>query len=266
MTKMNERCQNPVISIVTPSYNQGAYLEQTIQSVIGQDYEALEYQVVDGGSTDDTPAILARYQGHPRVRRIVSEPDDGQTDALIKGFDHCRGQVLGWLNSDDLLEAGALSRVARVFREDPSADVVVGRLRFINPEGREIRIAPRQEMDARDWLRTTMAIGQQCTFFSSAAYRRVGGLDRSIHHVMDYDLFMRMALAGCRFVYIPDVLASFRFHDVSKTIGTPWKLWREELTVFRRHGGRPFSPFYYWKAREIVGFFVRQVILRRRRY
>ena len=256
----------PDISIVTPSFNQGAYIEKTIRSVIDQDYEHLDYVIMDGASTDGTCDILKIFQWHPRVRHIVSEPDRGQTDALIKGFALSRGEILGWLNSDDLLEPGALKVVARTFLMFPDADVVVGMLRFNDPDGREIRVAPRKEMTVNDWRTTTMAIGQQCTFFRASVFQRLGGLNPSIHHVMDYDLFMRMAVAGYKFVYIPDLLASFRFHPDSKTIGTPWKLWREEFKVFRRHGGRLFSSFYYWKLREIVAFFIRQKLLRRRRY
>ncbi len=256
----------PLISIVTPSYNQGVYIEQTVRSVIDQAGENLEYVVVDGGSTDHTKDVLARLEGHPRVSRIISEPDRGQTDALIKGFAACTGDVFGWLNSDDLLTPGALETVCAAFREHPDADVVCGRIRFINSRGEDLGLAPRTPMRAHDWLRTTMAISQQCTFFRAAAYRRVGGLDPTIHHVMDYDLFMRLALQGCAFHYIPETLALFRLHDTSKTIGTPWKLWREELRVFRRHGGHPFSPFYYWKAREVLSFFIKRKLLKLRRY
>lgn len=257
---------NPTVSVVTPSYNQGRFVERTIRSVIEQDVQALEYVIVDGASSDETREILCRYAGHPRIAKIVCEPDRGQTDALVKGFDCCHGAILGWLNSDDLLEAGALTSVCAAFAAHPEADVVVGRLRFVNSRGEDLGLAPRKEMTPRDWRHTTMAIGQQCTFFKATAFRRVGGLDPSIHHVMDYDLFMRLALAGCVFHYIPDVLASFRLHDASKTIGTPWKLWREEWTVFRRHGGRPWSAFYYWKGREILSFLVKRKLLRLRRY
>ena len=256
----------PTISLVTPSYNQGAYIEATLRSIIEQDIEGLEYIVVDGASTDDTPAILDRYADHPRIARLIREPDRGQTDALIKGFAACTAPILGWLNSDDLLEPGALKAVCAAFQEHPEADVVSGRLRFINSRGEDLGLAPRNEMSARDWLRAPMAISQPCTFYRAAAFHRVGGLDPSIHHVMDYDLFMRLALDGSVFHYIPDTLASFRMHDASKTIGTPWKLWREEQVVFRRHGGRPFTPFYYWKSREFLSFCIKRKLLKLRRY
>lgn len=256
----------PRLSIVTPSYNQGRYIERTIQSVIGQDAAPLEYIIVDGASTDTTPEVLARYATHPRLARIVCEKDRGQSDALAKGFALCTAPILGWINSDDLLARGALGIVLSAFAAHPEADVVVGRVRAINSRDEDLGMLARTEMSAQDWSRTTMAIQQPCTFFRAEAYQRVGGINSSIHHVMDYDLFMRFALAGCVFNYVPEVLAHFRFHNDSKTVGTPWKLWREELAVFRHYGGRPFSPFYYWKAREILSFLIKRKLLNRRRY
>jgi glycosyltransferase involved in cell wall biosynthesis len=255
----------PWLSLVTPSFNQGRYLAATLRSVLDQDYDRFEYVVVDGASTDDTVGILDRYAAHPRLTCLIREPDRGQTDALLKGFACCTGEVLGWLNSDDLLEPGALRAVAEAFRAAPEAAVVTGNLRFIDGQGRGLGSARRRRMSPRDWLTTPMAIYQPSTFFKADAYRSVGGLDPAIRHCMDYDLFMRLASRGYTFVYIDAVLASFRFHDRSKTVSAPWRLWREELSIFRRHGGRPFSAFYYWKAREIGRFFLARLRLKKPR-
>jgi len=254
------------ISIVTPSYNQGRFIEQTIQSVISQDIGCAEYIIMDGASTDETPGVLGRYAAHPRVTRVICQKDRGQADALVKGFALCTSPILGWINSDDLLAPGALKEVVSTFAEHPEVDVVVGRVCSINSRGEDMGLLPRAEMSVRDWRRTTMSIQQPCTFFRAEAYRRVGGIDPGIHHVMDYDLFMRIALAGGVFHYLPDVLAHFRFHADSKTVGTPWKLWREEWIVFRRNGGRPFSAFYYWKSREILSCIIKRKLLKIRHF
>lgn len=257
---------NPKISIVTPSLNQGRYIQGTLESVVLQDYENLEYVVVDGGSTDRTPEILHRFVGHPRVKEIVVGKDKGQTDGLIKGFSRCTGDVFGWLNADDMLAPGALSTIGKLFAEREDIDVVVGNLITINAASEELALWPRRVMSDQDWLRWPQGIGQPATFFSAKAYNAVGGMDPALHYAMDYDLFMRLALAGKRFLFIDQVLAFFRIHPSSKSVAVPLSFWREEIKVYRKNGGRLFSPFWYWKFRGIISTTVRGRIFRSRKW
>lgn len=259
------KTKKPKISIVTPSYNQGKFIEKTILSIISQNYSNLEYIIVDGASTDKTKQILAKYARHPRIKRIISEHDNGQTDALIKGFKECTGDILGWINSDDLLGENVLATVAQTFRDHPRADVVVGKLEIINSRGKHIKICQRKEMSRRDWLTTTMFIQQPCTFFTKRVYDGVGGLDPKLEYAMDYDLFLKFVLSDKRFYYINDVLASFRLHDSSKTVALPWKQSLENVRVFLKYSRKPLAPFYYFEIKKILAWLIKQKILGRKK-
>jgi glycosyltransferase involved in cell wall biosynthesis len=206
-------------TIVTPSYNQGPFIQRTIESVLSQrgDFE-LEYLVVDGGSKDETLPILRRYPGR---LRFVSEPDRGQSDAINKGFRMATGDVLAWLNSDDTYEPGALGAVARALRES-GARWCFGKCRIVDEHGREIR---RALSGYKDWvsrrysLRRLLGrnfIAQPATFFRRDLLAEAGPIDESLHYAMDYDLWLRFArLAPPAFVEQP--LAAFRWHASSKT-------------------------------------------------
>jgi glycosyltransferase involved in cell wall biosynthesis len=206
-------------SIVTPSYNQGPFIERTVESVLSQrgDFE-LEYFVVDGGSTDETLAILRRYEGR---LRFVSERDRGQTDAINKGFRQTSGDVLAWLNSDDTYAPGALDAVARTLRET-GARWCYGRCPIIDEQDREIRslVTRYKEWSARRYsLRRLVArnfISQPATFFRRELLDEVGPVDGSFPHAMDYDLWLRFARVGTP-AFIDRPLAHFRWHGESIT-------------------------------------------------
>lgn len=253
--------RNPKISIVTPSYNQGAYIEKTIKSIISQDYDNLEYIIVDGQSSDNTLKILKKYNRHPRIKKIIIEKDNGQIDALIKGFKLCTGKILGWINSDDLLAPRALASIGKHFNACPNTDVLVGKLELINSRGEHLKIQKRKEMQKKDWLRTTMLIQQPCTFFTSKAYHAVGGLDSTLEYSMDYDLFIKLALRNSRFFFTDQILASFRLHDTSKTVALPWKQLKESTRVFRRYNRNPLAPFYYCQVKGVVIWLIKHRLL-----
>ncbi len=229
----------PLISVVTPSYNQAPFLEATIRSVLEQDYEALEYIVVDGGSSDRSVSIIEKYAD--RLAWWVSEPDLGQTDAINKGFARARGEILAWLNSDDTYESGALSEAVAFLQANPQVGMVYGDTNFIDARGRVIGRFDARQTDFDRLMRGAVYIPQQAAFFRADLWRQVGPLDPTFYFAMDYDLWVRLArLAEIR--YLPGRLwANFRLHGAAKSIADDARCWPEMLRVHRREGGALFS-------------------------
>lgn len=234
----------PSISIVTPSFNQGEMLERTIRSVTGQGYPRLEYVVQDGGSTDETAAVLERCR--PLLSSYESTADDGQGDAINRGFAKTSGEIMAWLNSDDVLLPGALDAVARHFTRNPETDVVYGHRALIDADDRQIGawILPRH----RDWpLGLVDAVPQETMFWRRRIWDAAGGhIDTSFRFAIDWDLILRFREARARFVRLPYVLAGFRVHDAQKTISQAG-LGAEEADRLRaRVHGRPMPHDEAW--------------------
>lgn len=204
----------PRISVVTPSFNQAQFLEETILSVLNQDYPNLEYMVIDGGSTDGSIDIIRKYEA--RLAYWVSEKDQGQTHAIQKGFDRSTGKILAWLNSDDTYQPGALLAVGEAFIRLPEADVIYGNANLIDFRGkllREIRSVPYHPLA----LPTAMNIHQASTFWRRALFDRVGGMNMEYQYGgMDYELFFRFAKARAKFVFLRKTLSNFRQHPAAK--------------------------------------------------
>ena len=227
----------PTIAIVTPSYNQGDFVERTIRSVLDQGYPALSYAVQDGGSGDGTQAVLDPYRS--RLAACVSEPDDGQGDAINRGFAHVDGEIMGWLNSDDVLLPGALTAVARHFASHPETDVVYGHRALIDDCDRQIGawIMPPHE-DAP--LELVDFIPQETMFWRRRIWDRAGGrIDPSFRYALDWDLLLRFLDAGARFARLPYVIGGFRVHPDQKTT-SQLDVGLEEVHRIRldRHGRR----------------------------
>ena len=206
----------PQISIVTPSYNQAEFLEETIVSVLSQDYPNLEYIIIDGGSTDGSVDIIRKYEN--RLAYWVSERDQGQTHAIQKGFDRSTGEVLGWLNSDDTYQPGALLAVGAAFAHQPEAGVVYGNANLIDANGRfmrELRSVKYHPLA----LSVAMNIHQASTFWRRSLFDGVGGMNMEYQFGgMDYELFLRFAKAKAHFVFIRRTLSNFRQHPTSKCV------------------------------------------------
>ena len=204
----------PAIAIVTPSLNQGGSIANTIESVLRQGYPRLEFAVIDGGSTDNTSRVLERYESD--LAYYVSEPDRGQSHAITKGFDHLKGDIISYLNSDDLLMDGALRFVGDYFATHDSVDVIYGHRLVIDEDGREVGrwILPPHESEA---IRNFDYVPQETLFWRKSLYEAVGGIDQSFQFAMDWDLLLRFIKAGARFSRVPYFLACFRVHSKQKT-------------------------------------------------
>lgn len=226
------------ISIVTISYNQVQFLERAICSIIEQDHDDLEYIVVDPGSTDGSRDIIEHYRN--KIAKVIYEPDGGPADGLNKGFAEAHGAIFGFLNSDDVLEPGALSRVARYFKAHPDVDVISGHSWIIDAEGNFRRhfFSDRYSL----WMAAYGAsiLSQASTFFGAEVFRRVGGFNIENRSNWDGELFIDMALSGARFNLVPESWSRYRVHGESITGSGKFhvlhKLYHERM--FRKIMGR----------------------------
>lgn len=245
---MTDLSDSPLISIVTPSYNQGRFIEQTLQSIHSQGYPHVEHIVVDGGSTDETLDILTRY-GESCGLQWISEADDGQADALQKGFKLCRGEITSWLNSDDVyLSPNVLERVVSLFRAYPQADIITGGGVELAADGqwmRRIEIMPRHINYQR--LRLVDHVLQPATFFRRAALDSVQ-IDTSLHYAFDWDLFIQMAREH-NILAVNEPWAGYRMWGENKTDAGGAARARELLTITARYVGQRSWQYY------LVGLF-----------
>lgn len=231
----------PIVSIITPSFNQAAYIDATIQSVLRQDYTPIEYLVMDGGSTDGT---IDRLRSYGPQLRWISRPDEGQTDAINKGFAATTGSILTWLNSDDTLEPGAVRAAVEYLEAHPDVAVVYGDANFIDPTGRFIgRCAHVEPFNRHRLLHYSDFIVQPAAFFRRSVFEEVGGLDKSLHWSMDYDLWLKIARRH-KMAYIPRVIANYRWFGANKTAVGGMQRIEEVERVARRHGA-PRLPAYF---------------------
>ena len=205
----------PKISIVTPSYNQGKFLRETIESVLNQDYPNLEYFIVDGGSTDNSVDIIREYED--RIDWWVSEKDKGQSDAINKGFKRASGELLCWVNSDDVLLPGCLREVAYRYINNRMPDLIHTNFIYMDHDGIITRMI-RIPMQTKFFMyRGVWSVSVPSAFFSAHLLRSVGYLNPDYHISMDFDIWMRMIKAGARVCYIPEYLGAFRWHNASKS-------------------------------------------------
>jgi len=232
---------NPVphISIVTPSYNQATFLDETLRSVRDQDYPSFEHIVVDGASSDGSVEILKQRSAQPGWSHLrwISERDKGQSEALNKGFRLATGDIVGWLNSDDTYAAGCFKEVAQAFAADPRIGVLYGDYNWIDERGNLLQV--RKEIE---FSRFNLLFNRICIINSSASlflrrdiFQSGHFLDEQLHYAMDYEFYLRLLYGGYRFKHLGKVLGSFRWHSDSKTSNFASRQAREIKAAREKH-------------------------------
>ena len=224
------------ISVVTPSYNQGHFIEETITSVLDQQYPNLEYIIIDGGSTDQTVEIIKKYEKH--LKFWVSEKDSGQANAINKGLKHCTGEIFNWLNSDDYLAPGALNKISDAF-SDPSVDVVAGHVNNFSSTASEI--VSNQYLSADNLMRWTPGTQfvQPGVWLRKKLLEECGAIDEQFHYAFDWDLLIRYLYKFSSVKYLEDVLVNFRLHGDSKTVSVIDRFVDEEKRIIKKISSLP---------------------------
>lgn len=222
------------VSIITPSYNQGQFIEETLLSVKNQDYPNIEHIVIDGGSIDNTIGILRKYEGTYNLIWI-SEPDYGQTHAINKGLKMAKGEILAWLNSDDLYLTYTISTVVSSYKKYPEYDFFFGDGQIISPEGNILLTIKEPDFDYGILFYGGNPFGQPSTFFTKRMVERIGYLDETLNWSMDYEYWLRAAQSGIKFKQTPKVLSLFRVHYSSKSQKSHPLIMRQHLEVLNRY-------------------------------
>jgi glycosyltransferase involved in cell wall biosynthesis len=208
------------ISIVTPSLNQGKFLREALESVSTQNYTQIEHLVLDGGSTDQTLPVLRSFNDDKAWDHLrwTSAPDNGQSDALNRGFAQARGDIIGWLNSDDRYRRGCFEHIVKTFDEHPEVDILYGDFTVMNESGKLLEL--RREIAFNRFIlfyHRVLYIPTPATFFRRRVFEDGNRLRTDLHYAMDYEFFLRLARAGYRIRHTPRLLADFRLHPASKS-------------------------------------------------
>jgi glycosyltransferase involved in cell wall biosynthesis len=238
----------PLVTVVTPSFNQGRFIRDTIESVLGQDYPHVEYLVIDGGSSDETVSILESYGD--RVS-WVSEPDRGQSDAINKGWRRARGEILAYLNSDDTYLPGAVTAAVAALQAHPEAAAVYGEGYHTDEAGQVIERYPTEPFDMHR-LAETCFICQPTVFLRYRAVQQVNYIDETHRYCMDYDLWIRLARVGSLY-FLPRYQATTRLHAETKTLGQRAQMHAEILQTVYRHFGHVPPSWVYAYAHAVLG-------------
>jgi len=224
----------PLVSVITPSFNQARYLEATIQSVLSQDYAPIEYILIDGASTDGSTAIIRKYEDH--FAYWVSEKDNGQAEAINKGLSRAKGEIVAWLNSDDYYLPNTVSAAVRVFESNPNVVMVYGDMLAVDEQGQTINILKYRQLSLEDLL-CFQIIGQPSVFFRRAALEKTGLLDTSLHFLLDHHLWIRIAQQG-KILHIPQTWSAARYHAEAKNRAKAAEFGREAFRILDWTKGR----------------------------
>jgi len=239
----------PTVSVITPSYNQSRYLEQTIRSVLEQNYPRLEYFVMDGGSTDASVEIIRRYEN--RLAGWVSEPDRGQADAINKGFRRATGEIIAWLNSDDVYQPGVIQKAVNAFAQHPAAAMIYGDVLSIDENSRPFNLQTFRAFTLPDLMAFNI-ISQPAVFMRRAALEQAGFLDPTYHLLLDHHLWLRMARLA-PLIYLPETLAAARYHAEAKNLSRTADFGREALRLVEWMRADPqFSALFEQNRRRIL--------------
>jgi len=223
------------ISIITPSYNQASFLEQTIRSVLDQGYSKIEYIVIDGGSSDGSVDIIKKHAG--KLAYWISEDDSGQAEAINKGLARSTGDIIAWLNSDDYYLPNTLSEVAKMFDENPGAILVYGDMLAVDENGHTINELKYKQLTLEDLL-CFQIIGQPSVFFRREAFEKAGGLNTSFHYLLDHQLWIRMAQHG-KILHVPKMWAAARYHAAAKNRAKASEFGHEAFRILNWANERP---------------------------
>jgi glycosyltransferase involved in cell wall biosynthesis len=234
--------QLPLVSIITPSYNQGRFIRQCIESVLTQDYPRIEYIIIDGGSTDETIDIIKEYED----KLIwISEKDEGQSDAINKGFKMAKGEIIAWLNSDDTYEPRAVSNSVKYFMEDKDIVLTYGEGYITNDQDERVKkFDATQEFDLWTLIHVWDYIMQPTTFFKKETIEKLGYLDKNLNWCMDWDLWIRLANAG-KVKYISEFIANSREYGDTKTSTGGYKRFKEIVALMRKYSHKKYTPGYF---------------------
>jgi len=216
-----------LVSIITPSFNQAAYLDQTMRSVLEQDYPRIEYIVVDGGSTDTSVDIIRKYES--KLAWWVSEKDKGQADAINKGFAHATGEVIAWLNSDDYYLAGTVSAAVKIFEEHLDVVLVYGNMLAVDEDGKTFNTLNYKQLTLEDLL-CFQIIGQPAVFMRRSALQSAGGLDPTFHFMLDHHLWIRIAQQG-KIFHADQTWSAARYHAEAKNIAQAAEFGRDAFRI-----------------------------------
>lgn len=250
------------ISLITLSFNQARFLEQAITSVVNQPYDDIEYIVVDPGSTDGSRRLIERYRD--RISHIVYEPDQGPADGLNHGFAHATGDIYGFLNADDWLEPHALDAVAKRFQQSPDIDVMAAHGWLTDEQGQRIRRKYSQSFTPWLYLHQGAYLLQQSTFFRASAFKKVGGFNPKNLSCWDGELWLDLALAGCRFQIVDEFWSSFRVYNSSITGsvaagGDHWKLYQNDrMRMYREATGKQPSGALF-RSQQLLAWIIKSL-------
>lgn len=250
------------VSIITPSYNQGEYIEETIESILGQTYKNIELIIVDGKSTDNTHKVLDKYKNIENVK-IIIESDKGQSDAINKGFKIATGELVGWVNSDDLLEPDCIDKVVSEYYKNPKASIIFGNIMLIDSKGKDIKMVSANPISYEYLLNKNPDVNQQGSFYNSKLLKQVNYLDEDIHYTMDYDLWLRLLKENNSVSIINEVIAKFRLHNTSKTSGggTFFKFWNNIFDIRKqKHNSKGLRYIHFLYINRIIEAGFRKIL------
>jgi glycosyltransferase involved in cell wall biosynthesis len=239
----NSKKENLTISIITPTYNRGDFLEKCILSIKEQNYPYLEHIVVDGGSSDNSVEILKKYEGTYNLK-WVSEKDNGCADAMAKGFEKATGDIFCWLDSDDFYLPETLKKVIDVFQKRLDVDVVFGDMFICNAQGNIVDYMKRTKFDKEAMVYLGMIMSPQATFWRKELYQKLGGLDRQYTRCSDYDFFCRIGLSGAKCYHIKQFLAVYRVHGKQLTKSVELCRAEGEL-IFQKFKNQKLTPLTF---------------------